>query len=127
MDEVNLIQAGWNYGWPDIEGDAQMGSLRPPAIHSGEDYTWAPGGLVAFRERLFFGGLRGEALYEARVEGDTVTELSAHFASEMGRIRALVIGPGAMLYLTTSNRDGRGAARDGDDKILRIDPSVFDR
>ncbi len=48
-----------------------------------------------------------------------------NFPSEFGRIRAVVAGPDGMLYLTTSNRDGRGATRDGDDKILRLDPALL--
>ena len=123
MDELNLVRAGENYGWPIVEGDEESGLLRAPVIHSGEEYTWAPGGVALVGERLFFGGLRGEALYEVRLDEGAVTEFVAHFASELGRIRAMVAGPDGMLYLTTSNRDGRGAVRDGDDKILRIDPS----
>ncbi len=127
MDELNLIEAGANYGWPLIEGDERSGQMRPPVIHSGGDYTWAPGDVASVGDRLFFGGLRGGALYEGVVVNGEVSDLRAHFASELGRIRAVRLGPDGLLYVTTSNRDGRGAVGDGDDRILRIDPTVFDR
>ncbi len=75
--------------------------------------------------RLFFGGLRGEALYEATPTTDGTMEITVHFAGDLGRIRAIAAGPDEMLYFSTSNRDGRGSARDGDDRIFRIDPTVL--
>jgi quinoprotein glucose dehydrogenase len=53
-------------------------------------------------------------------------QLRAHFHSELGRIRAVRLGPDGMLYFTTSNRDQRGRVRTGDDKILRVDPAIFE-
>ena len=42
---------------------------------------------------------------------------------ELGRIREAIVGPDGLLYLTTNNRDGRGVAGEGDDKIIRVNPS----
>lgn len=125
LDELNYVRAGENYGWPEIEGDETDGDLVPPVIHSGPDYTWAPAGLARLDDRLFFGGLRGEALYEARAEGDGVNRVLAHFAGELGRIRSVVAGPDGMLWVSTSNRDGRGRPREGDDRIIRIEAAAF--
>jgi quinoprotein glucose dehydrogenase len=41
---------------------------------------------------------------------------------DYGRLRAIRLGPDGSLYLTTSNRDQRGAARPSDDLLLRIIP-----
>jgi glucose/arabinose dehydrogenase len=41
---------------------------------------------------------------------------------EYGRLRTPVVGPDGALYVLTSNRDGRGAPADEDDRILRIPP-----
>ena len=126
-DELNLIERGANYGWPLIQGDAEAPGMVNPILHSGPNYTWAPGGAAYWNGRIFFGGLRGEALYEAGPleRGRGRVELLVHFHGEFGRIRAVRIGPDGMLYFSTSNRDGRGQVRRGDDKIVRIDPSLF--
>lgn len=122
MDEINLIEPGANYGWPTIEGDETQAGMRSPARHSGADDTWAPASLVYLNGSLFFGGLMGEALYEAVLDGEKVVELKEHFKGEYGRIRTVRVGPDNMLYITTSNRDGRGTLQADDDKIIRINP-----
>lgn len=122
LDELNLIEAGANYGWPEIEGDETRSGMRTPVLNSGSNDTWAPASLAYLDGSLYFGGLRGEALYEAVMDGERVVELKEHFKGRFGRLRTVRVGPDGFLYLTTSNRDGRGEVREGDDKIIRIDP-----
>lgn len=123
MDELNLIQKGANYGWPDIEGDETQPGMTSPVRHSGASKTWAPASLAYLNGSLFFGGLRGEALYEAKIQGTQVVEFKEHFFKEYGRIRTVRVGPDGLLYITTSNRDDRGTPKAGDDKIIRINPT----
>lgn len=118
LDEVNKIDTGLNYGWPEIRGDDTKQGMEKPIIHSGSD-TWAPSGAAFLGNRLFFGGLRGQALFELDTNS---LNFKAHFKGEFGRIRDVVLGPDNMLYMTTSNRDGRGSPADTDDRIIRIDP-----
>ncbi len=118
FDELNRIAAGANYGWPTVRGNQSQEAMNPPHMHSGND-TWAPSGLAYLDGYLYFAGLRGEALYRVRV-GSTTQE--TFFKGELGRLREAVAGPDGMLYISTSNRDGRGRPRAGDDKILRINP-----
>jgi len=118
-DEFNKIEVGKNYGWPEIQGDQTKTGMTPPILHSGTD-TWAPAGLAFFRNSFFFGGLRGEALYQVKFEGGP--KLVTHFKGEFGRIREVILGPDNMLYITTSNKDGRGDPQADDDKILRVNP-----
>ncbi len=126
FDELNVILKGANYGWPIIEGDEKAEGMLPPVAHSGASETWAPASLAYLDGSLFFGGLRGESLYEARIERDTKVSLKAHFHGEIGRIRAVVAGPGwEYLYFTTSNTDGRGQAKTNDDKLFRIKASTL--
>lgn len=116
-DEVNLIEAGKNYGWPEIEGDESAAGMEKPVINSGSD-TWAPAGAAFYQGSVFFGGLRGSALFEKTANN----QLKEHFKNEFGRIREVVLGPDDFLYITTSNLDGRGLVKAGDDKIIKIDP-----
>jgi glucose/arabinose dehydrogenase len=125
FDEINLIMKGKNYGWPIIQGDEKKEGMESPVIHSGPDETWAPAGMAFWNNSLFFGGLRGESLYEAKILNDGKVSLRAHFRKEFGRIRAVVLGPDGYLYITTSNTDGRGDAGANDDKIIRINPDIF--
>ena len=123
---MNLIEKGSNYGWPEIQGDEKREGMISPVIHSGISETWAPSGAEYIDGRVFFAGLRGETLYEARLSGATVSRLVKHLVGEYGRLRAVRIGPDGYIYITTSNRDGRGDIKSGDDKIIRINPSIFE-
>ena len=124
-DEVNIIIKGGNYGWPTIKGDQTKKGLISPMIQSGTKDTWAPSGMAYYGGSLFFSGLRGEALYEAKIRNGNKLDLLTHFKQEFGRIRAVVLGPDGYLYLSTSNQDGRGLVREGDDKIIKINPKIF--
>lgn len=120
LDEINLIEPGKNYGWPTIQGDQTQVGMELPKLNSG-NATWAPAGAAFTDNSIFFGGLRGQALYQTIIDGDKIS-LAEHLKGKFGRIRDVVLGPDGFLYLTTSNRDGRGLPKAGDDKILRLAP-----
>lgn len=122
LDEINKIEKGANYGWPLIQGDEKREGMKTPLVHSGGSSTWAPGSAAIMDEHLFFGGLRGNALYKAVIKNDRM-DVSEYFKGRYGRIREVIVGPDALLYITTSNMDGRGTPKEHDDKIFRIDPS----
>ncbi|MBU2664666.1 PQQ-dependent sugar dehydrogenase [Actinoplanes bogorensis] len=121
LDEINRIEPGKNYGWPEVEGegDTDGGRFTNPLV------TWptsdaSPSGLAISGNTLFAAALRGERLWSVPIEGDGVGEPRALFEGEYGRLRTVAVAPDGSLWLTTSNTDGRGDARDGDDRILRI-------
>lgn len=120
LDELNLITAGKNYGWDIIQGDEKKEGMETPRLNSGDD-TWAPAGAAFVGNSLFFAGLRGQALYESITNGNQVT-LKEHLKGEFGRIRDVVLGPDNMLYITTSNQDGRGNPIADDDRIIKVNP-----
>ncbi len=125
-DELNIIEAGKNYGWPVIQGDEKREGMESPVTQSGSDETWAPAGAVYLNGSIFFTGLRGESVYEARISEDGgVNSVIAHLRGTFGRLRAIQIGPDGFLYISTSNTDGRGKANPGDDKIIKINPKIF--
>jgi glucose/arabinose dehydrogenase len=126
-DEVNLIVPGANYGWPDFVGEKKGDGITSPVLESGKSDTWAPASLLHYKNSLFFGGLRGEALYQVKLLENDKTELVSHFKGEFGRIRTVSLGPDGYFYLTTSNRDGRGNVGEGDDRIIKVNPEIFFR
>lgn len=126
QDELNLIRAGNNYGWPEITGTDTHPEMESPKFHSWRYETWAPAGAAAHDGSVFFAGLRGERLYEARIADGEINAVVSHFSGDFGRLRAVTIGPdGESLYLTTSNTDGRGTPADTDDRLIRIPLDAF--
>ncbi len=121
LDELNLIEKGKNYGWPIIQGDEAKIGMETAKLNSGADVTWAPAGAAIIDNSLFFAGLRGQTLYEAIIDGQKIT-LKEHFKGQFGRIREVIVGPDNLLYITTSNKDGRGNPTADDDKIIQINP-----
>ncbi|MEO6508782.1 MAG: PQQ-dependent sugar dehydrogenase, partial [Patescibacteria group bacterium] len=118
LDELNKIEKGKNYGWPDSEGIRILPGTVGPVLNSGASSTWAPAGMAFYNNTLYFGGLRGAALYKVKLPVSAAEEL---MKDKYGRIRDVVLGPDNKLYITTSNLDGRGSPRQGDDLVLEID------
>ena len=126
QDELNVVEPGANYGWPNITDTETHPEMETPAFSSGQYETWAPAGTAYSDGRVFFAGLRGERLYEAGVVDGEVVSFTGHFAEDFGRLRAVTLGPDEeYLYLTTSNTDGRGDERAGDDKLIRVPIEAF--
>jgi glucose/arabinose dehydrogenase len=122
FDEVNLIRPGRNYGWPDVEGQGPTdgGRYVNPVV------TWptneaSPSGAAIVGRTMYIGGLQANALLRVELDGTRARPLSPAIEGQ-GRIRTVVRAPDGALWVTTSNRDGRGAPRDGDDRILRLVP-----
>lgn len=121
-DELNRIEPGGNYGWPAAEGDADLEGYVDPLVQ------WRPEeaspSSVAFADgALWVASLRGARLWEVPVRDDgSLGTPVAHFVGDYGRLRRVVATPDGGLWLTTSNRDGRGDPAPNDDRILEITP-----
>jgi glucose/arabinose dehydrogenase len=122
-DELNLIEAGGNYGWPVIEGDESAEGMESPIVFA--DGTWAPSGMTILEGSIFFVGLRGGSVYAAELAGGDVGELRTSFTGQFGRLRTIRAHDGA-LYIATNNTDGRGDPGGADDRILRLDPAALE-
>lgn len=116
-DEVNVIEIGKNYGWP-TTCDEPSNFENPIRCYT--EFTLAPGGIAYHNNDLYVAGLRGTQLRKITLaeDGKTVVKEEELF-SDLGRIREVVVH-NDFLYIATSNRDGRGFPREGDDKIIRV-------
>ncbi|MBD2872473.1 PQQ-dependent sugar dehydrogenase [Paenibacillus sp. IB182493] len=114
-DEVNLIEAAQNYGWPIIEGDEQQEDMVSPLFTSGSDETWAPSGLAYSDNMLYVAALRGSAV----IQFDLETGERHEIVSGLGRIRDVFVEDG-ILYFISNNTDGRGQLQENDDKLYKI-------
>ncbi len=122
-DELNLIEAGANYGWPDAEGRSAEESFTNPRVvwSTGEA---SPSGLAHVDGTLWMAALGGVRLWRVDVADGRASNPTDFFVGEYGRLRTVATAPDGMLWVTTSNRDGRGAPTDSDDRILLVDPGT---
>jgi aldose sugar dehydrogenase len=123
-DEINVIRAGVNYGWPVItygvnygsgtkigEGTAKPGMAQPL-------YYWvpsiAPSGMAFYtgdrfprwKGNLFVGALKDEMLVRLELDGEKVTKEERLIQGVLGRIRDVRIGPDGLIYLLTDESSG---------------------
>ncbi len=120
-DEFNRIDAGANYGWPVVEGQAGDPAYSDPWLQWATDDA-SPSGLAYVDGTFFLASLRGQRLWAITVDDAAGTAgATPYFVGEYGRIRDVAAGPGDALWFLTNNTDGRGDARDGDDRILSVD------
>lgn len=120
-DEVNLIRKGRNYGWPVVEGrgDTDGGRYTNPLVTWSTDEA-SPSGVAVVGSHLYVAALGGERLWDVPLRGARTGRPKALFTRRYGRIRAATAAPDGSLWIATSNRDGRGQVRSGDDRILRV-------
>ncbi len=120
-DELNLIQKGTNYGWPEVEGSGDQERFRNPEVVWRTDDA-SPSALAFLDGRLYLGALRGTRLWRVDVRGSKATDPTDLVVGRYGRLRTVVAAPDGNLWVTTSNRDGRGRPTPQDDRILLVRP-----
>jgi len=120
-DELNLIEKGTNYGWPYVEGRGSLRRYRNPQVVWRTDDA-SPSGLAYLDGHLWLGALRGERLWRIDVRGKRASHPTDFFVGKYGRMRTVVVAPDGNLWVTTSNRDGRGDPAVSDDRILLVRP-----
>jgi len=122
-DEINLVQPGGNYGWPEQECSGSEQFVDPincydPAIEPG-GIVFYYGDKIKLENSLVLASLRASHLFNLEIDEDEVKSQTS-ILSGMGRIRDVAVGPDGYLYLITSNTDGKGFPDASDDKLLRI-------
>lgn len=128
-DELNLLVAGRNYGWPNVSNGSDYGGGPIPDHAPGDRFeppkVWwnpsvSPSSLLIYTGSLFpewkgdalIGALSGEALIHVRIRGDQASKADQWAMGH--RIRAVDQGPGGEVYLL---EDGAGA------RLLRLTPA----
>ena len=121
-DEINIIQAGKNYGWPEQEcsgnenyEDALL--CYDPSIEPGGILFYS-GDKIDFEFPFIMASMRSANLYQVDFEDGLSSQKS--ILSGIGRVRDVVEGNDGSLYVITSNTDGKGFPDRMDDKLLRI-------
>jgi glucose/arabinose dehydrogenase/putative cell wall-binding protein len=127
-DEINIIVAGGNYGWPNDTGDNSSGAfidpivVRQPSVASWSGIDVVQGGVTAWDGDLLVAALRGQRLYrfDLAADGTVIGTGEELYVGTYGRLRHIEQAPDGSLWLLTSNRDGRGNPVAEDDRIIRI-------
>ncbi|WSV35585.1 PQQ-dependent sugar dehydrogenase [Streptomyces sp. NBC_01017] len=119
-DELNAIKPGGNYGWPEVEGKSDNSKYRTPLAQWGTDDA-SPSGIAYAEGSVWMAGLKGQRLWRVPLNGtEASADPQAFLEGEYGRLRTVVSAGGDKLWVTTSNTDGRGDPKDGDDRILEV-------
>ena len=120
-DEVNVLERGKDYGWPGSSGTGIKNWT--PTIAPAGCAVYEGDAIPQWKGSLLFATLKDQALRRLSFNADgSVAGEEVLYDGEFGRLRDVAVGPDGAVYVATSNRDGRGRARSGDDRILRIGP-----
>jgi glucose/arabinose dehydrogenase len=128
-DEVNILEPGKNYGWPEIHHTmTKEGMVSPlleytPACAPASAMFYTGDKFPAFKGNFFFGCLAGTRIIRVVLDGRKVVSQENLFDGTYGRIREMEQGPDGYIYFSTSNRDGRGNPAADDDRIMRLVPA----
>ncbi|MBM7441982.1 glucose/arabinose dehydrogenase [Streptomyces sp. HB132] len=122
-DELNLIEPGKNYGWPEAEGkQGESGFVDPVAQWKTSEAS--PSGIAYAEGSIWMAGLRGERLWRIplsdKADGAPLADPQAFLEGKYGRLRTVLAAGGDKLWMVTSNTDGRGDVKSGDDRILLL-------
>lgn len=127
-DEINIIEAGKNYGWPAIHHRQEReGMVTPiieytPAIAPSGASFYAGDAFPEWKNNLFVAALVGKAVIRLVVEGRKVTGQEFLVQGKYGRIRDVEVGPDGFLYFLTSETDQYGDGNKEGDMLMRIVP-----
>ncbi|MBI1300470.1 MAG: PQQ-dependent sugar dehydrogenase [Alphaproteobacteria bacterium] len=129
-DEINILRAGANYGWPEItygidysglpiSSKTEALGMEQPVLYW--DPSIAPSGMVFYtgdkfpkwKNHLFVGALAGTHLRKIELDGEKVIN-QEKLLEDYGRIRDVKVGPDGFLYVLVDSHDGQ---------VVRLEPA----
>jgi len=124
-DELNFLVAGGNYGWPLVEGRGSSSRFRNPEATWSPTSLASPSGIAIKNDIAYVASLRGEVLWQVPLlkvgsPNPGAAKPRALELPNLGRLRTIELAPDGSMWLITSNTDGRGDPRRGDDRIVRL-------
>jgi glucose/arabinose dehydrogenase len=119
-DELNAIKPGDNYGWPDAEGTSSAPGFHNPLAQWHTDEA-SPSGIAWVHGVIWMASLKGQRLWRVPLRGTKASAAPQPFLTgEYGRLRTVVAAGDDKVWLVTSNTDGRGRPKKGDDRVLEV-------
>jgi glucose/arabinose dehydrogenase len=142
-DEINIIEAGHNYGWPIVEGYCNTAQERafcdsvdvtepifawtPTIAPSGMEYYESYPEFPEWSNSLLLAVLKGDGggqsyMIQLKLDpsGQHITDSIRYLMYEFGRYRDIAIAPDGRVFISTSNRDGKGFPVESDDRIIEL-------
>ncbi len=139
-DEVNIIEKGRNYGWPDVKGFCDVSAelkfcadsnvvepiaaWTPTLAVAGTDF-YHHAAIPEWQNTVLVTSLKASRLTALKLspDGRVVVSEESFFQNWFGRLRDICISPDGRVFLAVSNRDGRGTVNAGDDRIVEVSSS----
>ena len=116
-DELNVIEPGGNYGWPDVEGTGGEDRGFTDPIRQWPTDEASPSGLAIVHGVILIANLHVERLR-------AVTAANPEHSADLhtgDRVRDVTVTPDGEVWILTNNTDGRGDPGPDDDRILRVE------
>jgi glucose/arabinose dehydrogenase len=119
-DEVNIIEKGRNYGWPDVKGPCDGSETSFCNMHNVKEPIWSSGGstlavcgldyynnelISQWKNSLLMMTLKNSSIRQLKLSADgrSIIETQTFFKDRWGRLRDLCISPSGKVYVCTSN------------------------
>jgi glucose/arabinose dehydrogenase len=128
-DEVNIIIAGGNYGWPVIHHrEGREGMISPlleytPAIAPAGAMFYTGDLFPQWQNDFFFATLVGQKIVRVKFEDLEPLEQEFLIEEQFGRLRAVAQGVDGSIFVVTSDTDAYGPGRRQGDRLIRLVPS----
>lgn len=129
-DEINIVEKGRNYGWPNVEGYCDktgedgfckehnvkepIKTWTPTIAPCGMDY-YTSDRIPQWKNSLLLVALKNQRLYQMKLNSarDGILTTNEYFVTKYGRLRDICIAPDGAVYIASSNGSN--------DKIIQID------